>query len=356
MRLQHRIRTGRLALALWAAAALAACGGQGEATAPAGAGTPVRVTEAQRQPLDASLRAVGMVAPAEEIRLSFKTGGIVASVAVDAGETVAAGKVLASLAQEEVAAAVAQARALADKAERDLARGRALFADEVATREQLDDLATAHDVARAILRAAEFNARFSRIEAPTDGVVLRKLAESNELVAAGQPVIVLGDTSGGWIVRASLADRDIVRVRTGDKAVVTLDAYPGVRFDATVSELASAADPLTGTYEMKLAIDPQGRRLVQGLVAKVEMAGEPGAAVTVVPVQALLEADGTEAAVYVVATRDEREVAERVAVRIGRLVGDRVEVLEGLAGGERVVTEGAAYLREGDPVRIVGAG
>ncbi len=344
------------AAALGLSLALAGCGGNGDAPDPATAATPVRVTEAERQPLGNSLRTVGTVAPAEEIRLSFKTGGIVASIPVDAGDRVRQGQPLASLVQEEVAAAVAQARALADKAERDLERGRALYSDEVATREQLDDLETARDVARANLRAAEFNARFSRIEAPADGIVLRKLVEQDELVAAGQPVIVLGDTSGGWIVRASLTDRDIVRVRTGDKASVTLDAYPGRQFDATVAELASAADPMTGTYEMKLAIDPQGQRFVQGLVAKVEMAGDPGAAVTVVPVQALLEADGTEAVVFVVATREEQEVAERVAVRIGRLVGDRVEVLDGLQGGERVVIEGAAYLRAGKLVRIVEPG
>lgn len=356
MRLQGRDLSRHLVPALWLALAASGCTGDGSAPDPVAKTTPVRVIEARQQALGNSLRTVGTIAPAEEIRLSFKTGGIVASVTVDAGERVREGQLLASLAQEEVAAAVAQARALADKAARDLERGRALFADEVATREQLDDLETARDVARANLRAAEFNARFARIEAPADGIVLRKLVEQDELVAAGQPVIVLGDTSGGWIVRATLTDRDIVRVRAGDKASVTLDAYPGLQFDATVAELASAADPLTGTYEMKLAIDPQGRRFVQGLVAKVEMAGDPGAAVTVVPVQAILEADGTAAVVYVVATREEQEVAERVAVRIGRLVGDRVEILEGLAGGERVVTEGAAYLRAGDPVRVVEPG
>jgi multidrug efflux system membrane fusion protein len=356
MRWQGRNLRGRSALALWLAVGMAACNGSGDAPDEAASATPVRVTEAERQPLGNRLRTVGTIAPAEEIRLSFKTGGIVASIPVDAGDRVREGQPLASLVQEEVAAAVSQARALADKAERDLARGQALYADEVATREQLDDLETARDVARANLRAAEFNARFSRIEAPTDGIVLRKLVEQDELVAAGQPVILLGDTSGGWIVRASLTDRDIVRVRLGDKASVTLDAYPGRQFDATVAELASAADPMTGTYEMKLAIDPQGQRFVQGLVAKVEMAGEPGASVTVVPVQSLLEADGTEAVVYVVANRAEGDVAQRVAVRIGRLVGDQVEVLEGLQGGERVVTEGAAYLRTGEPVRIVEAG
>jgi multidrug efflux system membrane fusion protein len=354
--LSSRWRGAQAALWLSAAALAAGCGGDGLPTGTPATGTPVRVAAVVQSSLQSSLRTVGTLAPAEQIRLSFKTAGVIASINVEQGERVQGGQLLASLAQQEVAAAVAQARALAEKAERDLERGRALFADEVATREQLDDLMTARDVAEANLRAAEFNARFARIEAPADGIVLRKLAEADELVAAGQPVLVVGDTSGGWIISAALADRDIVRVRVGDAARVRLDAYPGQVFPATVSELASAADPMTGTYEMKLSISPDGTRFVQGLVAKVEMTGAAGSNVSVVPVQALLEADGSEAVVYVVARRDNGEVAQRVAVRIGRLVGDQVEVLGGLAGDERVVTEGASYLRDGQAVRVLGAG
>ncbi len=343
---------------LWLSAATlaAGCGSDSPPTGTPAAATPVRVAAVVQSSLQSSLRAVGTLAPAEEIRLSFKTAGVIASINVEQGERVQSGQLLASLAQQEVAAAVAQARALAEKTERDLERGRALFADEVATREQLDDLMTARDVAAANLRAAEFNARFARIEAPADGIVLRKLAEADELVAAGQPVLVVGDTSEGWIISAALTDRDIVRVRPGDAARVRLDAYPGQVFPATVSELASAADPMTGTYEMKLSISPDGVRFVQGLVAKVEMTGAAGSNVSVVPVQALLEADGSEAVVYVIARRDDGEIAQRVAVRIGRLVGDQVEVLGGLAGDERVVTEGASYLRDGQAVRVLGAG
>ena len=341
--------------AVLAAALIVACGGQ-DAPVPELRSKPVRVAAVEQASMRSGLRAVGTLAPADEIRLSFKTGGVVASISVEQGDRVRAGQQLAALAQQEVAASVAQAHALAEKAERDLERGRALFADEVATREQLDDLTTARDVARANLRATEFNARFSRIEAPADGIVLRKLAEPNELVSAGQPVLIVGDTSGGWIVRAALSDRDVVRVREGDVAEVSLDAFPGQDFPATVIEIASAADPMTGTYEVKLAIDPRGARFVQGLVAKVEMIDTAGSAVPVVPVNALLEADGSEAVVYVVARRDEDDVAERVAVRLGRLVGDRVEVLSGLSGGEQLVTEGAAYLRDGETVRVLGAG
>jgi RND family efflux transporter MFP subunit len=246
---------------------------------------------------------------------------------------------------------VAQARAVAAQAARDLERGKALLADEVATREQIEGLETAHEVAGAQLRSALFNARHARIEAPADGVVLRKLAEPNEQVAAGQPVIVIGNTSAGWIVRAALSDRDVVRVRVGDAAEVTLDAYPGRRFSARVTELAAAADPQTGTYEMKAVIDPAGARFVQGLVAKVTVADAEAESVAVVPVTSLLEADGSLATVFVVAKGG---VARKVSVRTGRLIGERVEVVTGVSPGDRIVTEGAAWLDDNEPVRVLG--
>lgn len=341
------------AAALWSlVVANSGCGNDSANTATRP--TPVRVAPVETASMEPAIRAVGVLATADEVRLSFKAGGIVAAVYVEQGARLRKGQLLATLMQDEVGAAVAQTRALAAKSDRDLERGEALVADEVATREQLENLMTARDVAHATLRAAEFNARFSRIDAPGDGVLLRRLAEPGELVAAGQPVLVAGLTGGGWIVRASLADRDIVRIAYGTGATIAIDAFPGRRFVGAVTELSSAADPMNGTYEVQLAVDPQGARFLSGMVAKVEFDASIAAELPVLPVSALLEADGAEAVVYVVAPGE--DVARRVAVRIGRLVGDRVEVLGGLVGGEHVVTEGAAYLRDGQLVRVLGTG
>jgi RND family efflux transporter MFP subunit len=334
------------------AAALAACGNGTDPAATQGA-APVRVAVVESAPAIASLRAVGVLAPADEVRLAFKTGGVIRSIEVVQGEPVRSGQLLATLADDEIAAAVSQARAVADQAARDLERGRALLADEVATREQVEDLLTAHAVANAQLRSALFNAKHSRIEAPGDGVVLRRLAEPDEQVAAGQPVLVVGNTGGGWVVRAALSDRDVVRVLPGSAAEVVFDAFPDRRFVAKIIEIAAAADPQTGTYEMKLSIDPQGARFVQGLVAKVVIADPDAENVVVVPVTSLLEADGRVATVFVVA---ESGVAKRVSVQTGRLIGERVEVVAGLDLGDRVVTEGAAWLDDNEAVRVLGGG
>lgn len=350
------MRTLTLGAGLAALLALAACGdAPAPAAPPAPEAAPVRTATARSAPVTEAVRAVGVLAPRDELRLSFKVGGVIETMAVEAGDRVRAGQTLAVLKRAEVEAAVAQASEGVAKASRDLERARQLRADEVATQEQVEDLTTAYNVARANLQAVQFNARFARIEAPADGVVLQRLARASELVQGGQPVVVLGATDAGWVVRAGLADRDAVRVDTGDDAVVTFDAFPGRRFAGHVARIGSSADPYTGTFEVEIDVSPDGARFARGLVAKVEIAlrgAANGAARTLVPVTALVEANGDSATVYVLDAG--AGVARRRAVTIATIVGERVVVLAGLAPGEQVVTDGAAWLVDGRPVRVVG--
>jgi RND family efflux transporter MFP subunit len=344
------------ALLLSSLAVLAACesGTQPEAAKPTPPGAPVRAAAVESAAVANRVRAVGVLAPRDEVRLSFKVGGVVQRVFVDAGDRVRAGQILATLEQAEVNAAVRQAREAVQKAERDLERGRRLRADEVATEEQVQDLATAYNVARADLDAAAFNARFSRIAAPSDGVVQQRLAEENELVQGGQPVLVLGSTESGWIVRTSLSDRDIVRVHVGDTATVSFDAFPGKEFAGRVTQVASASDPVTGTFDVEIEVTANGERFVRGLVAKATLQlAEPEAEGdrTIVPVSALVEADGSRATVFVVDSSG--RVARRKEVTVGPIVGDRVIIVSGLRDGDRVVTDGAAWLDDGEAIRIV---
>ncbi len=282
------MRLAVVAIMLAAAALLGACADEGGTEAAAGRdAAPVRTVPAERAEVRAAVRAVGILAPRDEVRLSFKVGGIVDRIAVDAGDRVRAGQVLAVLKGTEVNAAVAQATEAAEKGRRDLARAKQLRADEVATQEQVDDLTT--NVARSNLQAAQFNARFASIAAPADGVVLQRLAEADELVAGGQPVLVVGVTGDGWVVRTALADRDAVRVNLGDAATVAFDAFPGRSFAGKVTRIGSSADPQTGTFEVEIDVAPGGARFVRGLVARVELAihGEGESSQTVVPVAAL---------------------------------------------------------------------
>jgi membrane fusion protein, multidrug efflux system len=336
--------------AIFAGAGAAACSGH-----PAGRGATappraVEVAPVGSGSLSDTVRAQGLLTPKDEARLSFKVGGIVESIRVEEGARVVAGQLLAVLKQAEIGAALEQARQSAAKADRDLARGKALYADGVATEERLQDLTTASRVASAALTSVEFNASHARIVAPANGVVLRKLAEANELVQGGQPVLVVGGDGRGWVVRVGLADRDAVRVRVGNHAELKFDAWPARAFQGRVSNVASAADPATGTFTVEVQVDPAGAPFVQGLVAKVALSPPDAAQTPVVPVQALVEANGSEASVFVLDAG--RTAVRRTTIRIGRMADGQVEVLDGLAPGTLVVIDGAAFLENGDSVRI----
>ncbi|HVN42909.1 MAG TPA: efflux RND transporter periplasmic adaptor subunit [Steroidobacteraceae bacterium] len=336
--------------------ALAGCGERPRSAPVAAADIePVRAAPVESARVAQQVRAVGVLTTRDEIRLAFKVGGVIDRMAVDTGDQVRRGQLLAMLKSAEVDASVAQVAEAAEKAHRDLERARRLRADEVATEEQVQDLTTAFNVAHASLEAARFNARFARIEAPVDGVVLQRLAEKDELVQGGQPVLVVGATSSGWVVRTALADRDVVRVRVGAKAEVSFDAFPGEPFAGKVTRVAGAADPQTGSFDVEVEVTPGGARFVRGLVAKVTVGLEDAATTdarsTAVPLTALVDADGATGTVFILDA--EGKVAHRRRVSVGAVVGDRVIVHAGLEPGQRVVTEGAAWLTDGRAVRVV---
>ncbi|NTX15702.1 efflux RND transporter periplasmic adaptor subunit [Myxococcus sp. CA051A] len=319
------------------------------------------------------VRASGVLAAKQELRLSFKLGGIVRQVAVDEGRSVTRGQVLAALDPSEIGPQVAQAREARDKAARDLERAKQLHEAQVATRAQLQDATTAFEVADAAWSAAAFNQRQATLVAPSNGRILRRLVEPGEVVSPGQALFQFASADGGWVVRVGLTDRDVVRVREGDAAEVSLDAYPGRTFQARVSEIASAATPGLGTAEVELELrlpkevparvagaDERGGaepspRLLSGLSAKARVLPSERQTVRFIPVEALLEGDGDVASVFIV--NPDGRSARRQRVRVAFLSSEdgRAALSEGPDVGAHVVTDGVAFLRDGQAVAVVEA-
>ncbi|MGH7447102.1 MAG: hypothetical protein ACRELT_06060, partial [Longimicrobiales bacterium] len=155
-------RTGPAAVALLSVVVLTACGRSAAQDAPAvDERTAVRSAPVERAMVSRPITASGTVAPKDEIALSFKIGGVIERIAVNAGETVRAGAVLAALDLREINALLSKARSAAAKAERDLARARRLYADSVVTLVQLQDAETAAEMAAADLQSADFNRRYA---------------------------------------------------------------------------------------------------------------------------------------------------------------------------------------------------
>ena len=317
---------------------------------PGTAPVPVMIAPVQLASESPTITIAGTLSAKEELPLSFKIGGVVSRVSAEAGQSVAAGAVLAELALTEVAAEVEKAHQARTKAERDLVRAKSLYRDSVATLEQLQDATTAFDVAESNVRIAEFNRQYAIIRAPDAGIILKRMVEPGELVTSGTPVVRFRTTRRGLVVRAGLPDRDAVLIRTGDAATVAFDAFPGERFHGRVAQVAASATTGTGTYEVEVAIDTRGRSLASGLVGRVELKPRIVGRLPTVPVQAILEANGDSATLFRLS--DDRTKAVRLRVLVGTLEGDRITVLGGIDRGAQVITAGAAWLADGTPVKV----
>lgn len=316
-----------------------------------------RVTKVRLQKLVATeepipVTASGILASKSQALLSFKIGGIVEKLMVEEGQSFRKGQVLARLELTEINARVSQAAENVNKLTRDRDRVQRLYADTVATLEQLQDITTGLEVAQSELEIARYNLRYAQVVAREDGKVLRRMTERGELINPGAPVfqIAYKDRRSSHIVKLGIADRDVVKVQIGDSAQVRFDAYPGKFFQAFVSEIAEAADPRTGVFEIELTLRDSPYRLRDGFIAKLEVYPSLQEAYYKVPMSALVEGDAEEATIYV----PEKSTVKKMIVHPTYITDEFFTISREEAGNlSTVVIQGAAYAKPGVAVEIL---
>lgn len=321
--------------------------------------------------------ATGPLAAASEAKLSFKTGGIIARVLVREGQKVRKGQLLAelrldeihaqnqqaSLGQEEAAISLDNARLALQLAERDYRNISGLYADSVATLEQLENVEVRLNNAKNQLSAAEkglayrqqgvevaqFNLQYSSIVAPADGVILRQFAEANELVGPGNPIFLFGSQQEAQVLKVAVSDKAIVHLKLGDTATIQFDAYPDTDFQGFVRELAGTSDPFTGTYSVEIELAQQPLQLLNGFIGSASIKTQTRHPFISIPVNSLLKADGKNGQVMII----ENGRAQLRLITIKELYQEQLLLSDGLKAGEKVITAGAGYLEEGEHVQAL---
>lgn len=307
----------------------------------------VRLEKVNRVTFRDEIYATGRVTYKDEFQLSFKTSGIVGNIPVKEGQRVKAGQLMASLKLEEIRAKVGQAENGLEKARRDYERVKGLYGDSVATLEHLQNARTQLENARLEVETAQFNLKHSQISAPGDGWVLKVNARENEAVQAGMPVIFFGRGSVSRIITTNLSDADVVKIAIGDTAWIRFDPFPDKIFNGVITEIAGTADPVTGTYEIKINMNDSKNQLKSGFIGNISILPSVRTELVQIPVDALIFADANEGTIYVV----REDTAYQQRIRIEKIAGDSLLVSEGLEGHETIVVEGLQKL-SGDSVRI----
>lgn len=336
----------------------------------------VEVTKALSTSYNNEVYAVGRLSSKAESKLSFKTGGLIKNINVQEGQSVSSGSVLAQLDMEEINAQVQKAQVGESQAaltlknaelqvakfERDYADIKALYEDQVATLTELKDIKTLLDNARNQVAAARsgldfskenqkianYNQRLSKITAPGNGVILKRLAEPNEIVGPGMPVFIFGSKDDAMVLKSSVTDKEIVHIKIGNKADVSFDAFPDRTFEGRVTEVAGIADPYTGTYEVEVALNPSNVQLLSGFIGEATIYSSYAPRVKTIPMDAMISANGNAAEVYVV----QDGIIESRTLKVGPIQGDQLIIYDGLKEGDLIVTRGASYVAVSDAVKV----
>ena len=311
----------------------------------------VTVEQVKHEQRSQPIRNSGRISHKNEMRLSFKTGGLIEQIKVEEGDEVAAGQVLATLDLEEINAQQKRAASVYKKTAADLQRFSKLYDDALVSLQVKQNAQSANDSAAADLQIADFNKKLSVIRAPVDGRILKRYVESSELVEPGKPVFLLASSKQGSVVRVGLIDQDIVKVAVGDPASISLDAYPGRRFTGKVSEVALSTDSNVGTFEVEILIADQGFSLRSGLIARVEITPVSGDLRYFIPIESVFKADNGFARVFVL--DEDSHVVNEVSVEIVEVLQGEVAVRGSLKASDKVIKLGAPYLSDGSPVSVV---
>jgi len=344
---------------------------------------PVKVMGVRAAEAPAGIRYAVSVQPYEQTQLAFKVGGYVESVmqrrgadgrlrALQAGDTVAAGAVLARVRSDDYRERVNQANASLQelevglaRAELDRNRARTLFAAQALVKPDLDSAEANYDAtvariasARANIEMAQIAMRDTALAAPRSGIILERRIETGSLVGSGSVGFVLGDVAS---VKAifGVPDSLVHRIAPGQTLDVTTEAYRGSRFSGRVSAISPSADPQSRVFDIEVTIANGDGRLRPGMIGSVEVIADPTAADALeaaapsIPLSAVVRNEKRPDQYGVFVVDDSGDTVHARQVTLGGVQGNLVAVTSGLAAGERVVVMGATLLKDGDAVRVI---
>jgi HlyD family secretion protein len=359
---------------------------------------PEKLVRVERGDIARSVVAVGRIEPLSKVQVKSKANGIIQSLAVDVGDKVTEGQILAELDKEYLEAQVRGARAGKDGEEanlqvalaaeararieaenpelkfalREFERLKALFAGKIASQQALDEAEKNHEVsvnrqqllaasarsaaalvtqararvaaAQAAFERAEEDLRNATIRSPIKGVVLTRDREVGDAVSsilnlgsAATLILTLGDLSSVY-VEGQVDEADVGKIRVGLPVRTTVESYSGESFGGTVTRIAPIGRPLDNvtTFEVRVSIaNPQGRLRVN-MTANAEIILEDRKNSLLIPEAALVrEKDGK--AFVQLREAPAKAGFRKVPVKAGISNGQRTEVLEGLSEGQELV-------------------
>ena len=325
----------------------------------------VTITVARKAVLNEDLRVNGNLAalPNRDAKISALVSGRIQSVSVTEGDVVQPGQLLATLDNaslqdqlRQADASVAQARANVENARIAAERNEGLLQRGIASRKDVEDARTLLTVNESVLKqaeaarsAAQAQVGRSLLRAPFAGTVVHRFLGAGEQVdgTSAQPVIEIADVSVLELLGTVPSSR-LSEIHKGTNFTFQTPEVPNATFSAQVASVLPSVDPATGNGMVRIRIKNTGHTLKLGMFVTVDLPLKETLKAVVVPRQAVYPDESGEPHVYRVTGDD----AEFVPVQLGVQSKDQVQILSGIAEGDKLILAGGYGLPEKTKVQI----
>jgi RND family efflux transporter MFP subunit len=340
---------------------LCGCGASQEDSVPAAKPRSVRVSNLTSRDLPILVNSVGRLSPDRQVVLSAQVPGILMHYDADVGRKVAQKEPLVKLDDTDYTLALNEARAnhLAAQVRLTAARNafdraRRLLPENAITPELYDQSEAEYKSTKALvaqlntmLALAQRRLDKTTISAPFDGYVTQRFVEVGQNVAIGDPLMTVAGMKT-MRVKIYVNELDYVHLDEDDPVTVTVEAFSQTPTIGRVDKIGIQADARTNTFEVEILVDNPDFRLKAGLTARVVIQTKVIPDAVMIAQNAVIFRENRKE-VFVVGPDN---IAQAREVKLGRVEGSRVRVLEGLQPGETIVVAGGPYLKQGDKVVV----
>ncbi|MBN2899490.1 MAG: efflux RND transporter periplasmic adaptor subunit [Clostridia bacterium] len=311
------------------------------------------------QPFNNEFIFPGKAEPVQTVVITAKTSGDVKSAPFDIGDAVKAGDILMTLDDENhrLAASTAklsleQASIQLNTAKDDAERSRVLYENGALSKTTMDNIDNAYKQANIGYKTAKnaydtatINLNNTTVESPIDGIVSEKNFDIGENISPGTEVYTVVNTQQINVI-VGVPEQSIQGITTGQEAVLT-SQYSDKRWSGTIINISPVMDPQSYTYTAKILVDNTDGSLKSGMSLDVIITtGVSLEKLAFNKLGLILESEDTY--VYL----NDNGKAKMVPVTVGRANDDYYEIIDGLAPGDEVITEGSAMLETGDSIQV----
>lgn len=309
----------------------------------------VKAANVERKEINLDFAANGTFAPIQELNFSAENSGRVSKIYVEEGSRVSVGTVLARIDAEILNTDRETAEATYQNAVKDLARYESSFKTGGVTQQQLDQVRLNTENAKLKLQQQQRKLNDANIRSSINGVVNKKMIEVGAVVAPGTQLFEIVDISK-LKLKVNVNEGQVANLKIGDKVEIQSNVFPDEKFSGKVSFIAAKADgTLNFPIEIEVANSAKGS-LRAGMYGTAVFKFPKQTPAIVVPRTSFV---GSVSSNEVYVLNKEKNTAETRKVVSGRILGDNVEILDGLKEGETVITSGQINLTEGTPVTII---